>query len=194
MESQETAADGLEKSKARVSRWVVGGVLVFVVVMFVLSATPFGLAVWLGSRDDNQQMSLRIQQAPLHREVGALAGVFQVPAFPREVYWREVSMLRPLKPAGREDKALWAVLRYEEAPFGALLAQWPSGEAADVGSFLPWLLEDVEKNMHLRLSAEVEVVKLPSELFASKAVPPKSLSAYVIPSQQSVLLMRYGEK
>ena len=188
----ESEVKDAEKSKAKVSKWVVGLVLLFVVGMFVVSATPFGLAVWLGTQDEGQQMVVRIQQAPLHREAGALARLFRVPVVPQEVHWREVSMRRPLWGKAREDKALWAVLHYDEAGFEALRAQLPAGESVDLKVFLHWLVEDLEKNMRLRLGPEEEVLKLPSALFASEAAPPKSVSAYWVPAQRSLLLMRLG--
>jgi hypothetical protein len=160
--------------------------------MFVASATPFGLAVWLGAQDEAQQMVVRIQQAPLHREASALARVFRLPVSPKEVYWREVSMRRPLQGADSEDKALWAVFHYGEEGFEVLVEQLPEGEVANTEVFLPWLLEDMEKNMGLKLSPGVEVRKLPSELFASEATPPKSVGAYFVPSQKCLLLMRFG--
>jgi len=191
MKSQEKAASSPEKSKA--SRWVIAVGLVFVVGMFVASATPFGLAVWLGTPEEElQKMAAHVQQAPLHREAGALAGIFRIPVAPQEMYWREVSMRRPLRSADSADKALWAVLHYDEVGFEALRAPLPEGELANFKVFLPWLLADMEKNMRLKLSGEVEMRKLPSELFASEAVPPNSLGAYLIPSQQSLLLMRFG--
>lgn len=188
--SNPLTADSPEKTKT--SRWVVRLLLVFMVGMFITSATPFGLAVWLGKQDDEKQMSSRIQQAPLHKGVGILSRVFRVPRDAQKVYWREVSMFRPLQPSNREDKALWAVLHYDEADFEALLAQWPTATPADVKVFLPWLLKDIGQNMNLQLSAEVKVLKLPAELFAAENVPPNTLSAYAVPSQQSLLLMRFG--
>jgi len=180
--------------KSKVSRWVVRGLLVFMVGMFVASVTPFGLAVWLGNRDEGKHMSSRIAQAPLHREQAALSRVFRLPVAAQQTYWREVSMFRPLQAATAEDKALWAVLHYDEAGFEAIFAQAGMEEATqvEVKGFLPWLLEDVEKHMGLKLSAGVEVLKLPAALFAGEGIPLKWVSAYGVPSQKSLLLMRFG--
>ena len=190
----------------------------FMLSLFALSATPFGLAFWLGSQDESAHMRQRTQKAPLHREMGALAQLFQLPVAPEEIYWREVSMHRPLWGADKEDKALWAIFHYTEQNFKALCAQWPQGlchaelpssHAVDVGVFLPWLLEDMEKNMKLKLSHKKEVWdaqkntkafkvvyeevrKVPSALFAAEATAPKAITAYVVPSHKSLLLMRLG--
>jgi hypothetical protein len=185
-------SDEKEKSKSKAARWAIGVGLVFMVGMFVASVTPFGLAVWLGIQDEAQEMVARIQEAPLHREAGALTRVFRLPVLAKEVYWREVSMRRPLQGADSEDKALWAVLHYDEAGFEALLAPLPEGEAANTEALLPWLLEDMERSMGLRLFPGVEVRKLPSALFAGEATEPKSVGAYVVPSQRCLVLMRFG--
>jgi len=185
MKSHEKAAGSSEKSKA--SRWVIGVGLVFMVGMFVASVTPFGLAVWLGPEEGTEKILSRIQKAQLHRETGALESVFRIPVPPQEIYWREVSIRKPLR-----GTDIWAVLHYDEAGFEALSAQLPVAKPVGVKVFLPWLLEDVEKNMGLKLSHEVEVLKLPSELFAAKAVLPKAVGAYWVPSKQSLLLMRFG--
>jgi len=190
MKSQKKADGSPEKSK--VSKWVIGALLLFMVGMFALSVTPYGLAVWLGPEDKDKRMDARIQQAPLHREAGALAEVFQMPVLPKEVFWREVSMRRPWRGVKEEDKALWAVLHYEEAGFEALRALLPEGRPVDFKVFLPGLVEDVEKNMALKLSPGVEIQKLPAELFAKALSPPESVGAYLVPSQRSLLLMRFG--